>query len=124
MGSPTIQPHNLTAAMTWNSGGSAYDRVSATTADAIDHCILRLDPQPRAHVLDVATGTGWAARRVTARGTTAVGIDLGADLITAASATALQAGLKIDFRVADAENLPFANHSFDAVLSTFGVMFV
>ena len=124
MRSPTIQPHNLKAAMTWNSGGSAYDRVSATTADAIEHCVLRLDPHPGEHVLDVATGTGWAARLFAARGATVVGIDLGADLITAASATVAQAGLKIDFRVADAEKLPFANHSFDAVLSTFGVMFV
>jgi len=124
MGSPTIQPHNLTAAMTWNSGESAYDWVSATTADAIEHCVLRLDPQSGEHVLDVATGTGWAARLLAARGATVVGIDLGADLITAASAAAVQTRLKIDFRVADAEKLPFADHSFDAVLSTFGVMFV
>src|SRR5215207_9877943 len=82
MSSPAIQPHNLTAAMTWNSGGSAYDRVSATTAASIEHCILRLDPQSGEHILDVATGTGWAARRVAARGATVVGIDLGDDLIT------------------------------------------
>ena len=57
MRSITIQPHNLAAATAWNSGGSAYDRVSATNADAIEHCVLRLDPQPGEHVLDVASGT-------------------------------------------------------------------
>jgi SAM-dependent methyltransferase len=123
MSSPVIQPHNLTAAIVWNSGGAAYERVSAMIADSIEHCVLRLDPQPGEHILDVATGTGWAARRVAARGATVVGIDLGADLIAAASAAA-QAGLKIDFRVADAEKLPFENHSFDAIISTCGVMFV
>jgi SAM-dependent methyltransferase len=123
MSSPAIQPHNLTAAMTWNSGGSAYDRVSATVADAIEHCVLRLDPRPSTQVLDVATGTGWAARRVAARGATVVGVDLGADLIAAAMAAAAEARLKIDFRVADAEKLPFEDHRFDAITSTFGVMF-
>jgi ubiquinone/menaquinone biosynthesis C-methylase UbiE len=110
--------------MTWNAGGAAYDRVSATVADAIEHCVLRLDPQPGEHVLDVATGTGLTARRVAARGATVVGIDLGADLIAAAAAAASATGLKSDFRVGDAEKLQFENHSFDAVISTFGVMFV
>jgi SAM-dependent methyltransferase len=123
MSSPAILPHNLTAAMTWNSGGAAYDRVSATVADAIVHCVLRLDPQPGEHILDVATGTGLAARRVAARGATVAGIDLGADLIAAATTFAGQAGLKIDFRIGDAEKLPLEDGSFDAIVSTFGVMF-
>jgi SAM-dependent methyltransferase len=37
---------------------------------------------------------------------------------------AAEAGPEIDFRVADAEQLPFEDHSFDAVMSTYGVMFV
>jgi SAM-dependent methyltransferase len=110
--------------MTWNSGGATYDRISATVADAIEHCVLRLAPQPGEHILDVATGTGWAARRVAAHGATVVGIDLGADLIAAAKTAAAEAGIKADFRVGDAEKLPFEDHRFDAILSTFGVMFV
>jgi ubiquinone/menaquinone biosynthesis C-methylase UbiE len=93
-------------------------------ADAIEHCVLRLDPQPGECVLDVATGTGWAARRVAARGATVIGIDIAADLIAAAKAGAAEAGVQADFRVADAEKLPYENHSFDAIISTFGVMFV
>jgi SAM-dependent methyltransferase len=72
----------------------------------------------------VATGTGWTARRVAARGATVTGVDLGADLIEAAKTAAAEARLAIDFRVGDAEKLPFEDQSFDAIISTCGVMFV
>ncbi len=123
MGSSAIRPHNLKTATTWDSGGEAYEGISATIADAIDHCVLRLDPRPGERVLDVATGTGWAARRVAVRGASVVGVDLGAALLDAARAAASQTQLDIEFRVADAEQLPFEDESFDAVISTFGVMF-
>ena len=58
---PNIRPHNERAAAVWGSGGSAYDRVSATIADALDHVVARLNPQPGEKCLDVATGTGWKA---------------------------------------------------------------
>ncbi len=124
MDTQTVRPHNTTLAVTWNSGGQEYDRISETIADSIEHCVLRLDPQPGERVLDVATGTGWAARRVAARGATVVGIDLGADLIKAAQAAAAAARLEIDFRVGDAEKLPLEDQSFDAAISTCGIMFV
>ena len=41
-----IQPHNQRPAAVWSSGGSAYDRISRGIADSIEHCVLRLDPQP------------------------------------------------------------------------------
>jgi len=122
--SQVIRPHNVKAAATWDSGGLNYDRVSQTIADAIEHCVIRLGPKPGERILDVATGTGWAARRIAARGASVIGIDFGSDLIDAAKACAAEARLTIDFQVGDAEALPFADHSFDAVISTFGVMFV
>jgi SAM-dependent methyltransferase len=118
-----VQPHNLKLAATWNAGGKHYDRISQTIADAIEHCIIRLQPRPGERILDVATGTGLAARRVAVRGAMVTGIDLGADLIEAAKAAA-DDRLKIDLRVGDAEKLAFPDGSFDAVISTFGVMFV
>ena len=124
MSAALIQPHNVRAAATWDSAGRHYERISQSIADAIEHCVVRLAPTPGERILDVATGTGWAARRMAARGARVIGIDLGADLIEAAKAYAAEARLPIEFRVGDAEALPFEDHSFDAVISTFGVMFV
>jgi SAM-dependent methyltransferase len=116
----TIRPHNEKAAATWGAGGAVYDRVSETIADAIDHVVVRIDPQPGEACLDVATGTGWTARRLAARGAQVTGVDIGAGVIAAAK----QFAPEIDFRVGDAEELPFPDASFDVVTSTFGVMFV
>lgn len=124
MNAQTIQQHNLKAAAVWNSGGAAYDRISYSIADAIEHCVTRLNPQPQERILDVATGTGWTARRVAVRGAQVTGIDLGADLIAAARERAAAEQLPVDFQVGDAEALTFENKTFDAVISTFGVMFV
>jgi SAM-dependent methyltransferase len=52
-----------------------------------------------------------------------VGVDLGADLVAAAAERAKAERLDIEYRVGDAENLPFADGEFDAVISTCGVMF-
>jgi SAM-dependent methyltransferase len=123
MDAQLIQPHNAKAAATWDSGGLNYDRISHSIADAIEHCITRLAPRRGERMLDVATGTGWAARLAAARGAAVIGIDLGVDLIGAARTRAAEAGLTIDFQVGDAEALSFDKQSLDMVVSTFGVMF-
>lgn len=114
-----VLPHNEKAATTWGSPGRHYDRISEVIADALEHVVFRIDPRPGEKFLDVATGTGWTARRLAARGAQVIGIDLGAGVIEAAQALAPA----IEFRVGDAEALPFADASFDGVTSTFGVMF-
>ena len=63
-----IQPHNQKAAATWGSGGAGYDKVSETIADSIEHVLNRLSIQPGEKVLDLATGTGWTARRLAQKG--------------------------------------------------------
>jgi SAM-dependent methyltransferase len=118
-----IQSHNLKAAAMWSSGSRAYDDISRGIADGIEHCVLRLAPKPGERVLDVATGTGWASRRVAARGACVTGIDIADGLLEAARTLATEAHLEIDYRLCDAERLPFADEAFDAVISTFGVMF-
>ena len=120
----SIQPHNTKTAATWDAGGQHYDNISHTIADSIEHCLARLAPMPSERVLDVATGTGWTARRLATLGAIVTGIDLGADLIAAAEAIAKKAQFNIDFQVGDAEKLGFADQSFDAAISTCGVMFV
>jgi SAM-dependent methyltransferase len=118
-----VLPHNAKAAATWGSGGKNYDRISHSISDAIEHAVVRLAARPGERVLDVATGTGWAARRIAARGAAVTGLDLHAHLIDAAAELAAEAHLPIAFQVGDAEALPFDDASFDAVISTFGVMF-
>ncbi len=114
-----VLPSNLQAARTWGAGGEKYDQISRGIADAIEHAVDVLDPQPGERILDVATGTGWAARRIAQRGAIVTGVDLGEEIIEAAKA--LSTG--IEFLVGDAEALPFPDDHFDAVISTFGVMF-
>lgn len=117
-----VLPSNMGAARTWGAGGETYDLVSKGIADAIEHAVDRLNPKPGERILDVGTGTGWAARSIAARGATVTGVDLGTEIIEAAQT--LSNGYPIDFRVGDAEALPFPDNHFDAVISTFGVMFV
>lgn len=118
-----IQTHNQRPAVVWSSGGPDYDRISRGIADSIEHCVTRLDPQPGERILDLATGTGWTSRQVALRGAKVVGVDIAADLIAAAQATARANGLDIEYQIGDAESLPFEGAQFDAVVSTCGIMF-
>lgn len=118
-----IQAHNERPAAVWSSGGKDYDRISRGIADSIEHCVMRLDPQPGERVLDLATGTGWTSRVVARCGAQVIGVDIANDLIGTARAKAEAEGLPIEYRLGDAESLPFADGEFDAVVSTCGVMF-
>jgi SAM-dependent methyltransferase len=118
-----IQPHNERPAAVWSSGGKDYDEISRGISDAIEHCVLRLNPQPGERILDLSTGTGWTSRVVARRGATVVGVDIAGDLLDAARAKADAEGLPIAYELGDAEHLPFEDGEFDAIVSTFGVMF-
>src|SRR3954471_13114934 len=107
MAGPAIQPHNQKPASVWNSGGANYDEISRGIADAIEHCVLRLNPQPGERILDLSTGTGWTSRVVARRGATVIGVDSAADLIDAARAKAEADDLPIAYEIGDAEHLPF-----------------
>jgi SAM-dependent methyltransferase len=111
--SSTIQQHNERPAAVWGSGGRHYDEISRGIADSIEHCVLRLSPQQGENILDLSTGTGWTSRSVARRGARVVGADIAGELLAAARAN----------EVGDAESLPFETGEFDAVISTYGVMF-
>ena len=120
----SIQAHNERPAAVWSSGGAAYDEVSEQISSALSHCVRRLGPQPGERILDLATGTGWTSRLLARRGAQVTGVDIAADLLSAAKELARSSGMSIDYKVGDAEQLEFPDESFDAVTSTFGVMFV
>ncbi len=121
--STTVETHNEKARAVWNSAGGRYDAISRTIADAIEHAVERLDPGAGEHVLDVATGTGWASRLVARRGARVVGTDIAETMLATARELAAREELTITYEHGDAERLAFADASFDAVVSTFGVMF-
>lgn len=74
-------------------------------------------------LLDVACGTGNLAIPAAERGATVTGLDITPSLLEVAREDSAAAGLKIEFVEGDAENMPFADDSFDKVVSVFGVMF-
>ena len=74
-------------------------------------------------VLDVAAGNGNATLAAARRGCQVTSTDYVSTLLDRGADRARAEGLHINFEVADVEALPFETASFDAVLSTFGVMF-
>jgi SAM-dependent methyltransferase len=78
---------------------------------------------PGMRVLDVAAGTGNAAIPAAASGATVVASDLTPELFDAGRARAEAEGVELEWAEADAEDLPFEDASFDAVISSIGVMF-
>jgi SAM-dependent methyltransferase len=106
---------------TWASGDYA---VIGTTLQIVGEALCEaVDVEAGQHVLDVAAGNGNASLAAARRGAQVTASDYVPALLDGLLARAASEGLTIDSREADAEALPFADDSFDAVLSTFGVMF-
>ena len=74
-------------------------------------------------VLDVAAGTGNAAIPAAERGASVTASDLTPELLEAGRRRAEAQGVELDWVEADAERLPFADGSFDVVMSAIGAMF-
>ena len=105
----------------WASGdygviGTTLQIVGELLAEA---CDLRWDER----VLDVAAGNGNATLAAARRGCKVTSTDYVASLLDQGAERARAEHLEVQFQAADAEALPFKDASFDAVLSTFGVMF-
>jgi SAM-dependent methyltransferase len=78
---------------------------------------------PGDRVLDVAAGTGSVAIPAAQTGATVVASDLTPELLARGAAIAAAHGVRLEWREANAEELPFPDNDFDAVLSSIGVMF-
>ena len=96
--------------------GTTLQIVGETLCEAID---LRSNQR----VLDVAAGNGNATLAAARRFADVVSTDYVGSLLERGRERAKAERLQVTFQEADAEALPFADGSFDIVLSTFGVMF-
>ncbi len=83
----------------------------------------RLEITPGARVLDVGCGAGQLALPAARAGAIVTGVDIATNLIEQARARAEAEGLVIRFDEGDAEQLPYADATFDIVLSLIGAMF-
>ncbi|HEU0201311.1 MAG TPA: class I SAM-dependent methyltransferase [Burkholderiaceae bacterium] len=105
----------------WSSGDYA---VVGTTLQIVGERLCEaLDLRAGQRVLDVAAGNGNAALAAARRWCDVIASDYVPHLLEKAGTRAAAEGLGIELQVADAEALPFGDGSFDAVVSTFGVMF-
>lgn len=119
-----MDPQTLSAeARMWGQPGPAYDGISFGLSDTISHTVQALWPRPGDRILDIGTGTGWAARLAAWRGAWVTGVDIAPGMIAAAEALSRGLDPRPDFRQAPAEALPFDDDSFDGVISTYGVIF-
>lgn len=105
----------------WSSGD--YAIVGTTLQIVGEELCEALDLRSGRKVLDVAAGNGNISLAAARRWCDVVSTDYVPTLLECAQARAKAEGLTIEFKEADAEALPFSDGSFDAVVSTFGVMF-
>ncbi|WP_028850798.1 class I SAM-dependent methyltransferase [Thermocrispum municipale] len=105
----------------WSSGD--YGKIAWITVPVAETLAEVVDLRPGSRVLDVATGTGHVALAAARRFCDVSGIDYVPALVDSAHRRAAAEDLDIDFREADAEDLPFDDATFDYTLSAIGVMF-
>jgi ubiquinone/menaquinone biosynthesis C-methylase UbiE len=106
---------------TWAAGDYA---VIGTSLQIIGERLCEsVDLSAGQRVLDVAAGNGNASLAAARRGCDVTATDYVEHLLDRAARRAEAEGLPLTTRLADAEDLPFDDASFDAVLSTVGVMF-
>ncbi|HEX8446743.1 MAG TPA: methyltransferase domain-containing protein [Sphingomonas sp.] len=111
------------AADVWNLGD--YQKLAFENVIVGERLCAALAIPAGARVLDVGCGTGNTTLAAARRRAAVTGIDIASGLIARGQQRAEAEGLTgIDFQVGDAGSLPFADASFDYVLSTFGAVFL
>jgi SAM-dependent methyltransferase len=105
----------------WIAGD--FGVVAKTVATAADDFATRLAVPDGAGVLDVACGTGNVAIPLARQGAIVTGVDIAPNLLAQARERAAAENLTARFDEGDAEKLPYADASFDVVVTMFGAMF-
>lgn len=118
---PDIPTLTAAAKALWSSGD--FNEIGRSLVPVAEELVRTADPSPGQRVLDIACGSGNVALAAARRYCNVSGIDIAPNLIERARAKAAVDGMEIDFHTADAQDLPFADESFDLVASVFGIMF-
>ena len=111
--------HDRQAAERWET--LTRDDLLFADADFLDHetwirpAVAAMGPLRGKAVLDYGCGHGMAAVVFARAGAAVTAFDLSPGYVAEAEARATANGVRINFAVADAEELPFADNSFDAV---------
>jgi len=106
----------------WSSGD--YGRIGITLQITGEELAESLNLAPQSKTLDVAAGNGNATLAFARRWCDVTSTDYVDTLLKQGQSRAAAEGLEnIAFQIADAEDLPYVDGEFDAVVSTFGVMF-
>lgn len=118
---PELEAIKAKQKATWSAGD--YGVVAKNLeASALDF-LARIPIEPDSRVLDVACGTGQLAFPAARAGARVAAIDIAPNLVAQARDRAEREGIDIEFSEGDAEALPYANASFDLVISLIGAMF-
>jgi ubiquinone/menaquinone biosynthesis C-methylase UbiE len=118
---PDLKAIKTKQQVTWSSGDYA---VVGTTLQIVGEQLAEaMDLHAGEKVLDIAAGNGNATLAAARRWCEVTSTDYVETLLARGRQRAEAEGLKVTFQQADAEALPFADASFDGVMSTFGAMF-
>ena len=104
-------------------GAGPFEQIAENLVAMHDALIAAVEGKPGDAWLDVGCGTGELAFRAAATGAAVTGCDLAPVLVETARRQATERGLEIPFEVADCENLPYADASFDIITSSVGAIF-
>ncbi|HEY0759617.1 MAG TPA: class I SAM-dependent methyltransferase [Acidisarcina sp.] len=118
---PSAQQLKDAMRATWMAGD--FGVVAKTISAGAEQFVASLAIPPGRRVLDVACGTGNCAIPLARDGAIVTGIDIAPNLLVQARERASAENLTIHFDEGDAEELPYPEASFDAIVSMFGAMF-
>ena len=107
--------------MTWMAGD--YDLFSRFMESDAEVFYRRLGIAPGSRLLDVGCGAGQLALIAARNGARVTGCDISTNWLEKARERAAAEGLSVNFEEGDAEELPYADGQFDAVVSLIGAMF-
>lgn len=117
------QLDEATAAQRAMWGAGDFSRLAAMIWPVGAHLVRAVGAGPGVELLDVGCGTGNVAIQAAEAGASVVGVDLAPEMLEKARAASAAAGLEITWIEGDAQALPVADASADAVVSSFGCMF-